>query len=566
MQSCHEEVFEREPLDKISSSDVWEQESLIRNYISDMYASFPFFTYPMGEMTAADISTQRHGNQGSLTTGGMSHFNDDLGYWNYELVREANRFLENIADANIEESTKRQMEGEVRTIRAVIYFEMQKRYGGLPLVDVVLDPFEDIEEQEQYLKRSTEESVADFIDSELDKAIGLLKEDPKPTGKINKWIAYSYKARANLWAASIAKYASVELNGVVGIPANRANEFYGKAAEAARTVIQSGNYELYNEIGNKEENYRNIFLDDGNSEIIFEKLYDGVDIAHSFSHMNYPTRLSAGQGSHLNPLLEFLYSFENIDGSKTQPEFGPEHLYEDGIEPWENKDPRLHATVFFQGEEYAGYTIQTYDGLDPSPTPNPDAIIASSAESYEGVPSVGPDSRLSDQHFRTQSGFLIRKYIIDEPLVERNTMTTSWKEIRLAELYLILAESEFEMENYGTAATALNEIRERAGISSIDASNITREDIRNERKVELAFEGFRWWDLRRWRIARDILERDEPFQGLHIILHYETNQFYFMPMDAEEFTRAFSFEHYYNPITDSRMENNKYLIENPGYD
>ena len=569
LQSCFD-VFDKQPLDRISENIVWNQQAFIEAYVTNIYAQIPFFAWngytnsDAGDGFAyGDLATNRHGNSNSVTTGGMSHTNDNFGYWNYSLIREINVFLEKIEDAPIDEGVKKRLKGEILTIRAIVYFEKQKRYGGVPLVDVVLDPFNELDPQ--YLERSSEEAIADFIDSDLTQAIGLLPESNESKGRINKWVAYAYKARANLWAASIAKYGSVQANGVVGIPAGRASDFFEKASNAAKAVVQSGKYQLYNNLDDKSENYRALFLDDSNSEIIFERLYNGIEINHSFSHNNYPTRFSAGQGSHLNPLLDFLLGYENIDGSTDQPEFGPEYLYEDGIEPWSNKDPRLRASVFLQGEPYGGDFIRTYDGLDPSPVPDVSGIIASNTESYEGTPTVGDDSRLSSQHFRTQSGFLLRKHILNEPLVERNTMKTSWKAIRLAEMYLIIAEAEFELGRPGPAAEALNATRGRAGITLVDAGSITLEKLRNERKNELAFEGFRYWDLRRWRIARDVLHRDTPFQGLRIILHYPTGKFYFFPMNAETFTRTFRDEHYYNPITIARIENNSHLEENPGY-
>src|SRR5690606_16021017 len=152
-------------------------------------------------------------------------------------------------------------------MRAFVYFEMQKRYGGVPMVDIVIDPFEPIDEQ--YTARSTEEVVADFVDRELSAASALLSPNPLPKGKINKWTALSLHARAALWSASIAKYGAVELDGLVGIPASRANEFFEKALLYADSVINSGEYELYNVVtGNKAENYRKIFMDEGNKEVI----------------------------------------------------------------------------------------------------------------------------------------------------------------------------------------------------------------------------------------------------------------------------------------------------------
>lgn len=156
----------------------------------------------------------------------MNLNSDCEGLWDYEYIRNLNFFIENIQASALSEGFKTQLEGEVRVLRAATYFKMQKRYGGVPLVDVVLDPFEEV--AEQYLERSTEEALADFIDTELEMAAGMLAENPEQTGRVNRWTAYAYKARANLWSASIAKFGTLAANQLTGIPISRANEFLKK--------------------------------------------------------------------------------------------------------------------------------------------------------------------------------------------------------------------------------------------------------------------------------------------------------------------------------------------------
>jgi hypothetical protein len=120
------------------------------------------------------------------------------------------------------------------------------------------------------------------------------------------------------------------------------------------------------------------------------------------------------------------------------------------------------------------------------------------------------------------------------------------------------------MGNLKDAADALNMTRGRAGISLVDESTITLDKVRTERRSELAFEGgHRYWDLRRWRMAQDVL--NHRFQGLQIIFHYASGQYYFIPFECESFTRVFRPEHYYNPITSNRVDNNPNLVENPLY-
>lgn len=562
--SCSD-VLNQEPRDKISGDAVWGNQALVEAYVSDLYSRFPFFDYNITMMYHHDLATNRsEGGGGCRINGGMNASNDCQGYWNYELIRDLNIFLDEIGDAEISDGQKQQLEGEVRVIRAVVYFEKQKRYGGVPLVDVVLDPFGDI--PEEYLVRSTEEQIADFIDSELELAASMLSpENTSATGRINQWTALAYKAQANLWAASIAKFGNVELNGLVGIPETRADEFYSKASAAARELIDSGRYTLFEENSNLADNYWQIFVEDANSEIIFERIYNGLEINHSFTHNTQPTELSSGQGSQLNPLLTHLQRFENLDGTFDNPPLGQDNLYPSVEDIWANKDPRLHGQVLMDGDVYGPRALEMHEGLDPTEGgTNPDNIISDWSEEYQGIPTAGRDGFAQESHFYTSTGFLLRKYVANTPLIERTTEDVNWKALRLGEMYLIVAEAEFEQGNLDEAATFLNYTRNRVGLPELDATTITRDRLRTERTSEMIFENTRWWDLRRWRIAQDRLD-GQMAQGARIILHFETGEYYLLPRDAETTTRTFRPEHYYNPITVDRIEAQEQLVENPGY-
>lgn len=561
--SCGEDVLEREPLNKISATQVWKDEAMVQGYITNLYSRFPFFAFAQNAWYSySDEGTQSTGNSSNVTRGTVSKSSEAHEYWDYAYIRDINIFLENIVTAEISDEIKNQLEGEVRFIRAYVYFEMMKRYGGVPLVDVVIDPFQEIEQK--YLVRAKEEEIADFIDSECTIAAGLLPDVAKPQGRANKWTVLALQARSNLWAASIAKFGSVQLNGLVGITPGKADSYYQKASTAADAVIGSGKYSLYNaDPANKVENYRKLFLTD-NDELIFIKPYDGTNIGHSWDEWIGPNQW-ADRGGQGNPTLDFILRYENIDGTTDQPEFGPDKLYNSGTEPFANKDPRLFGTVFFEGDQFGTITVETYEGIDPSTNPTPSAIIRNPNESYAGIPAAGQDSRsLVKDDFSTNSGFHIKKYVDDSQMkIPPGFSRTNWIVFRLAEMYLIKAEAEFEMGNLVPAVNALNMTRERAGISLVDAGTITRDKVRTERTSELAFEVHRYWDLRRWRTAEN--ELTKRFQGLQIILHAASMKYYFIPFDCESFSRVFRTEHYYNPITNGRIDNNPKLIENPLY-
>lgn len=571
--SCEKgDGLDLKPDTKVLAEDVYSSEVLVDAYVASLYKQFNIDDFNADYIDAfrdhlsggSDEMTARGGNRTPVTQGTWSRNTESFPYWNYFYIRDLNSFIQNIRTSTIPDAKKTQLEGEVRFLRAYVYFEMERRYGGVPLVDVVIDPYKPVDKK--YTRRSTEEAVADFIISELTSITEMLTDNPLPQGRVNKWTALALKARAALWAASIAKYGKVELNGLVGIPASRANEFYTTAAAAADAVIQSGKYSLYNKFpDDKAKNYQNIFLDEENSEVIFEKPYNGIEVGHSIDLWNAPPQFAAdGRGGTSNPTLEFLQGYENIDGSTTPPDFGPDHLYATAGGPFLNKDPRLFGTIFFDKDPFAGGFVETYEGIDPSPTPDPDAILSNENESYKGMPQVGFGARTNFSDSRvTHSGFYMKKFLTNEINIQAGMSKTNWIIFRLAEMYLIKAEAQFDLGKLDMAAEALNKTRERAGISLVDAGTITLDKVRTERRSELAFEGHRYWDLRRWRTASNVL--NHRFQGLRIIYHYDTGEYYFLPIPCETFTRVFRQANYYNPITDDRINNNPDLIENPLY-
>ena len=565
--SC-DDVLDRTPLDKISDSNVWESKSLLEGYVIDLYARFPSMAYK-DEFLFTDEGTGSSGNSNALTTGTMSKGNipADLEYWDYEYIRDCNIFLEKIAETPIPDATKKQFEGEVRVLRAGAYLEMAKRYGGVPLVTTVIDPYAPIANDLKVRKKEVE--IYDFIDTELTTAIQLLSQTiaKKPTARVNKWSALALKARNDLWAASIAKFGTVQINGIVGVPSERANEFYKKASDAATEIINSGGYSLYKGKTDKAVNYQYIFLDEGNSEILFAKEYNGIEVKHDWDFWKAPARFASGQGSRCNPLLDFILRYENTDGSAEDytKYFNENNLYINGLEIFKNKDPRLFATVLFQGSFFVNDYITTYEGIDTAKVPNPAKIVNNPNLSYEGFKQVGVDSRLViGDDKTTNSGFLVRKWCDESRLpIPASTSQVDWPIIRMAEVYLTKAEADFQLGNIAAAVTALNATRQRAGISAVDDKTISMQKIQTEWMAEFAFENKRFWDLRRWRIADQVL--NNQFKGLRIIWHKKSNKYYFLPLNAEPFNRVFRQEHYYNPISNARINNNPMLIQNPLY-
>jgi hypothetical protein len=144
-QSCQDDVLDSSPLDKIPEGDVWNDEVMMNAYVTNLYSRFPFSAFEQNNWYSwTDEGTRSTGNNSNITQGTVSKGSEGNPYWDYTFIRDVNVFLEKVGPSVSDEAVKKQLEGEVRFIRAFAYFEMMKRYGGEPWVDVVNYPFEEM--------------------------------------------------------------------------------------------------------------------------------------------------------------------------------------------------------------------------------------------------------------------------------------------------------------------------------------------------------------------------------------------------------------------------------------
>ena len=157
---------------------------------------------------------------------------------------------------------------EARFIRAHAYFEMVKRFGGVPLVTDVI-PVQGTSDQ-LYRPRNSEKEIYDFIKNEMDEISALLPSIPEADGRITKWTALALKSRAMLYAASVANFGSQQLNGLLGFPISDASSYYQASLDASNQIIQSGAFSLYKKSDDPVKNFGDLFIDENNnSEVIF---------------------------------------------------------------------------------------------------------------------------------------------------------------------------------------------------------------------------------------------------------------------------------------------------------
>ena len=485
-----------------------------------------------------DVDYNENGLQGKV-----------LDYYDYALIRECNQMITKLPQSkNLTEYFIDSRVAEARFIRAHAYFEMVKRFGGIPLITDVV-PIQG-NYDEIYRERNSEKEIYDFISSEMDDISEVLPAFTIEEGRITKWTALALKSRALLYAGSIANFGSEQLNGLLGFPSSEASQYYLESLNASREIIQSGIFSLYRKFNDPVENFGNLFIDEAdNSEIIFSEKYDYESgKSHQWDALAQPAGFGFNWSSNYPVYLETLEQFDFIDGTSGKVD---RDMYDDNtpIDPswyFEMRDPRMRASIFYPGSNFKGGTVFFHRSMRGS---------------LEGWPQSG----LSKLTGSMATGLLIRKRTNpDTPDATRSS--TDYIVFRYGEILLNYVEASYYLNDpNGDMASIMNEIRDRAGMPLLAKSEITENKIRQERKCELAFEDHVFWDLRRWRIAVEELNNVRRHR-----LHYRfnaNNETYTMEMADGDLggVRLHPERNYYYALGLSRLADNPKLIENPGY-
>ena len=573
LSGCIQEVLDRQPLNLIVDPDVWQSEQLVDIYLVALYDAIPngFPTSPGAFQANFTDESSYHEENPPVSNYGAQSIALNTGM--YSWIRKANYFLEKIPTSTLSEDQIKSLTAECRFIRAYYYFDLVKKYGGMPLITEV-QVFEDNLEELQ-VERNKEDDVYEFILSELNAAIVDLPEEwnANNENRATKSVAQALKSRAMLYAGSIAKYSSVQLDGLIGIPAEKAEKYYTESLAASTSIIESNKFALYDQLydpetgsGDPAANYQNIFLDEGNKEVIFQKAYSFPDKAHSYDNYNVPEGYTTNQGSAICPTLEMVESYEYIDGSAgvfdiDNREFdSPDDLYK-------NKDPRFEASILRSGSAFAHRPVQIYRGIYDG-----NGTLYESLAPFPDDPSinqVGLDGPFPTGNY-SKTGFYIKKYLeTGSAVVEPGFSSQNYIDFRYAEILLNHAEAAFELGDQAGALTAINQVRARAGIKVLSLAELSLERLRNERKVELAFEDKRFWDIRRWRIGTELF-RSTYAGGLWPYLKYENGSYKYIftkvsgyPFDGG-LPRIFNQRDYYSNLS-GYISTNSNIINNPGW-
>lgn len=574
VQSCSD-ILNSTSRDILTDPTVWNDKSATEAYLGKLYDEMQTESFLYTVLSVAGFPSQltdesvRAYDWGSINNTIISEA--AFTWWDYNAIRESNYFLEKVQDANLLSKDIQRMTAEARFVRAFHYFALVKRYGGVPLVKTpqTLEQIGTLK-----IPRSTEEEIYEFIKSEIDELVGDLPEswDGPNRFRATKYSAYALKSRAMLYAGSIATYGRVQNKGLVGIPKEKRSYFFNESIKASEAIISSGRFKLYEKNSDKSQNYQNLFLDkDMHSELLFSVAYNSANKGHSWDYYNAPESFKVDYGCATNPTLQFVDEYDNIDGTDGKMTFEDENgnplLYDTPYDAFKNKDPRLSATVMLPFESWQNGIVEVrsgiIDGDELITAPN---ITDTYGSGNSKINIVGKDG-ISDTNNFTKTGFYIKKFMTPNERVNEDRSDTNWMVFRYGEILLNYAEASTELNiNEETSRACINLIRDRAGVKGLDSIDL--EKIRNERKIELAFENHRWWDMKRWRISTEVLNNFAA-DAIYPYLVWEEGKLpsemkYIIKREkAPKPTKTFLPKMYYVKIPTGQTSS--HLEQNPGY-
>ena len=580
--SCSD-FLDKAPDEDMTVEDVFSSTIWTRNFLAHIYSWIPTeanFADDGGLWRSPFVGAS---DEMEIAYGGAFAHEINSGAWNstnitrvpiwnetYQALRRLNLFLENVDNVPTTTDQINTWKGEGYYLRAYFHFLSFRTVGPIILLDHTVNTGDDLL---SYTRQSVEESI-DFMVEDLDRAISLLDDRvaDNEVGRVTRVAAMALKSRILLYAASPLYNGNndfanfTDSTGMALFPQNYDSNKWKIAADAALETIltsEAAGYGLYQSVSNDPvANYQEIFINNWNREVLFAKNLDRYG-----HHFRCADPISLSGFSIFNPTQEMVDAYQMEDGSTPiigysdnglTPIINPESGYrEDGYvenaragrwpqgvrNMFVNREPRFYASINFPGQVWKNHAIQVwFDGID-------------------GRKNAGSDY--------CKTGYLMKKAMNERNRwnpwqVEQNT----WIISRLGEIYLNYAEALNEFSGPSTEVyNYVNMIRNRSGLPNLEeglSKEEMREKIWHERRIELAFETHRFFDVRRWKIAEET--DDKPVHSLNIFAgsHLQDNAFY-QRIVVEQ--RVFeSPKHYFFPIEQNEIDkNDQNLVQNPGW-
>ena len=508
--SCNKDLLETIPNDRVTSAIFWKTDQDAVFAANAIYTKIPgadVFTNwdamsDIGHVTLGwrDQSIMEKGAYDATIFPVLAMWDND-----YAAIQASNIFLGNVDKISAHDAVLiKTLKGEVKVLRAFFYINLAELYGDVPLTTSEISL-----EDSRKLTRNPVSEVWDFISKELLEAADLLPVTQSQKGRITKGAALALQARAMLFAHR-----------------------YQESADAAKQVMDLKVYSLY-------PSYKKLFSyeAENNQEVIFDKEYIKNIESNNIFALTTPNSLFAQVNSFV-PTKNAVDAYEMNNGkSITDPTsgFNPK-------DPYKNRDPRLKYSVFVLGD------------------------ILPNGKVYDSRPGSGTGDAIGFSENSTATGFNVKKYVNAEDMADPNNCGINIIYIRYAEVLLTYAEAKIELNQIDESVLdAINTIRQRPDVNMPPIQNISsqeqmREIVRHERLVELAFEGLRYFDIRRWKIAEDVIP------GIIYGMTYVDENGQLSTISITGFSKVFDKNRdYLWPIPQTEVLMNPGLNQNPGW-
>ncbi len=587
--ACNKNLLDKKPLDSLTDDAVFSDATFLQDYVYNVYNGMKPIWYPGtgGFEALTDVAVSqpethdraagiRQYIEGNISPDNIRDLTD---IWNFEYgyIRKANVFFEKIADSPIDAAVLDPMKGQMNFLRAWMYFELVKTFGGVPLITSSYK----LDDADFDAARSTYDECIKFIVDECDLASTLLKDQTPAAGKISSAAAVALKARVLLYAAS-------PLNN----PANDITKW--QAAEVATRAVFDLGFTLHpthDDLFTRPVKTDEIIL--GKSHTAGTRIPDW-----GFNYDYWPSGFDARQ--RIMPTQTFVNMFQLTngqypylaDGVTVNPLSGydPQH-------PNVNRDPRYYSDIIYPGagpftiNDGAKSTLRVYEYWEDA-NPNPDNAAPyqnpnkTDPKNGQTLYDFGRDSKtywvkgLTPFHWKVQTGYTFKRLLdFSGP---RASFDYDYNQaicfLRLAEFYLNYAEIQIALGNEAIAREYINKVRKRPSVNMPDITSSGADlvrDYRNERAIELHLEDHRFYDLMRWKAAPGNI--DIPIRGLTSVTMDWTGaaagdwvgklSYTYGVIDAAETRKPWKGDYYYLlPIPrDEIKKSHDKIVQNPGY-
>ena len=565
--SCNNDFLNKTPLDKLSEDAVFNSTALAESYINALYTVLPdpFQEGNIGCITDEGYfryggSSTRYIASGNMTPdnvmynyeGGQAHSTRTtfLNIWNrtYERIYRMNYFLNYVDEkgTNIPEDDVNRLKGEVYFLRAWAYYNLIQRYAGVPIITKAYDLTDTYD-----AKRDNFDDCVNFVLEDLDKAEELLPAKDKATkGRANKDIVLALRSRLTLVAASPLFNDPARPEGGIFRGQYSADK-WKRALDATKRIIDradvDGSYRL-------DDTYDGVWKNTDSPELIWAKYFissaDASDNTMKKAHLLYSVVYFNGWTA-FQPTQAMTLDYEMTNGKK---------IFEDGSgydvnHPFKGRDPRFYKSVASPFCNYPNTDNSGYHDNVLDLSLYYDNVKKSDFDEGKKEPSYSVKAKHLLDATSTMGLEMMKWYIPTSPITEAETGSVLYPWFRLAEMYLNYAECAYMTGNEALCRQYINKVRSRSDVRMPEikeSGEALWDRLVNERRVELAFEAIRYFDVRRWKTAQ--FYENVPFAGMRTMVLRNGSRNDTIYRVAHPYDESLTHTCYYWPNSDERKD------------